>query len=338
LIDCDVHCAPASWEALAPHLTDNWRQYVESGGIPLASSPQHAYPPGAATSGAQPPATYEDLHERLLERTEASHLVLNCPTMFDAIRNPYLQAGLARALNDWLRTEWLDRDPRLRASIVVPWADPAAAADEIERAGEDPRFVQVLLPIRAELPWGHKSNQAIHAAAARTGVAVCLHAWGLWGHAPSGSALATSYVEDYLSNATIVQHQLVNLVAEGMFDRHPDLHVVVAECGFAWLPPLLWRTDKHWRSFWPEVPWVKEKPSRYVEERVRVTTAPAHLGSASAEEIREVVDMIGATRLLYASDYPHDHGPSDRRLLDALDETGREAVLAGNAAALYRLD
>ena len=36
---------------------------------------------------------------------------------------------------------------------------------EIERVGEDPRFVQVLLPVRSDLPWGHKNNHPIFAAA-----------------------------------------------------------------------------------------------------------------------------------------------------------------------------
>jgi predicted TIM-barrel fold metal-dependent hydrolase len=48
--------------------------------------------------------------------------------------------------------------------------------------------------------------------------------------------------------------------------------------------------------------------------------------------------MIGVESLLYASDHPHDHGTSGARLLDALDEPDRNAVLAGNAAELYRLE
>ena len=39
--------------------------------------------------------------------------------------------------------------------------------------------------------------------------------------------------------------------------------------------------------------------------------------------------MIGVDSLLYASDYPHDHGPSGDRLLSALDEPSNTAVLSG---------
>ena len=39
--------------------------------------------------------------------------------------------------------------------------------------------------------------------------------------------------------------------------RFPALRLVLLECGFSWLPSLLWRMDKHWRSLWPEIPWVR---------------------------------------------------------------------------------
>src|SRR5262249_526502 len=154
-------------------------------------------------------------------------------------------------LNNWLIGEWLDRDDRLRASLVVPWSNPEAAVAEIERVGDDPRFVQVLLPVRAEQPWGQKAFHGIHAAAAERGLAIALHAWGLYGHAPTASGTTTTYVEDYLSDAAIAQHQLASFVAGGVFALFPKLRVVVLECGFAWLPEMLWRFDKHWKSFWP---------------------------------------------------------------------------------------
>ena len=48
-------------------------------------------------------------------------------------------------MNDWVVREWLDRDPRLRASIVVPYNEPELAVEEIERRASDHRFVQILL-------------------------------------------------------------------------------------------------------------------------------------------------------------------------------------------------
>ena len=118
--------------------------------------------------------------------------------------------------------------------------------------------------MRSDLPWGHKNNHAMFAAARAGWLQVGLHAWGRAGKAPTPSGFTTTYLEDYLGNQPIAQAQVLSFVSEGVFERFPDLRVMVTECGFAWLPPLLWRFDKDWKGVWREVPWVKRRPSEYV--------------------------------------------------------------------------
>jgi predicted TIM-barrel fold metal-dependent hydrolase len=65
--------------------------------------------------------------------------------------NPDQAVTLARAVNDWQIAEWLERDSRLRASIVVPIQIPSLAIEEIERvvpAG----MTDAALPGRCEGP------------------------------------------------------------------------------------------------------------------------------------------------------------------------------------------
>jgi predicted TIM-barrel fold metal-dependent hydrolase len=336
VIDCDVHVAPASMKALEPFLSAYWREYIASAGIRLLGL-SSAYPPKAPTTGGPAPANYETLRERVLDALEPEYAVLNCVTICEAHRNPYYQSALASALNDWLRAEFLDRDERLRASLVVSTVDTDDAVAEVERLADDHRFVQVLLPIRADSPYGNKRFHRLYEACAERGLALGLHAWGRAGHAPTTTGYTLSYLEDYLSNPTIAQTHVVSLVSEGVFDRFPALRVILSECGFAWLPALLWRFDKDWKGVWREVPWVKEKPSAYVKRHFKATTAPAHLPATEPRHVRELLDMIGAGWLVHASDYPHEHGPTVQALYEALDEDERHAVLAGNAAELYRL-
>jgi uncharacterized protein len=334
-IDCDVHCAPDSFEVLAPYLPDHWRRYIGEAGIRITGLAS-AYPSGAARSSV--PASYEALRERLLDRGRLRYAVLNCLTGFETHRDPYYARAIAGAINDWVRDEFLERDDRLRASIAVSVVDPDDALGEIERVGDDPRFVQVLLPVRSDVPWGNKVNHRIFEAAVRHDLRVSLHAWGRAGHAATPSGFTTTYLEDYLANQPIAQAQVLSLVCEGTFDRFPQLRVLLSECGFAWLPPLLWRFDKDWKGVWREVPWVHERPSAYVHRHFRATTAPAHLPN-DAVAVAELAQMLDAGRfLLHASDYPHEHGNGLDTLLDVLDDGAREAVLQGNAASFYGLN
>jgi uncharacterized protein len=338
-IDCDAHCAPGSIDDLLPYFDDYWREYVASGGVQLSPTAGGAYPPGAATTGGPAPASAAELAERVLEGDGSRYVILNCLSAFDTSRNAYFEAALTRAINDWLKAEWLDRDERLRASIVVPPLDVEAAVEEIVRVGEDRRFVQVLLPVRSDARYGQRRYHPIYEAAEQRGLAIGLHAWGRAGNAPTGSGFTHHYIEDYLANSqSIVQAQLTSLVTEGVFDRFPSLRVALLECGFSWLPFLLWRLDKDWKAVWREVPWLKAKPSDYVYRHFRATTEPAQL-PADPGRRAEAAELVRARDfLMFASDHPHDHGGGGEALLEVLDDDGRDAVLRRNAAQFYSLD
>jgi predicted TIM-barrel fold metal-dependent hydrolase len=332
-VDCDVHVAPASLEDLFPHMSDYWRQYATEAGVRLTQM-AHGYPPAAL---ARPVAhSYDELTAGYLERAEPRAVVLNCLTGFETHRNPYFSAAVAAAVNDWVAEEFLALDDRLRASLAVSAVSPDDARAEIERVGDSPRFVQVLLPVRSDVPWGHKNNHAMIEAACERSLHIGLHAWGRPGKAPTPSGFATTFLEDYVGNQPIAQAQLLSFVAEGVFERFPELRVIIAECGFAWLPPLLWRFDKDWKGVWREVPWVKEPPSEYVARHFTFTTAPAHVPD-DPQAVDELLEMLGGSRmLLYASDHPHEHGTGIEPLLARLAEPDREALLRGTAAELYQ--
>src|SRR5207245_2457965 len=93
------------------------------------------------------------IQRQVLDAWNVEYGILSCAYAVEGIHNPDADVTIARATNDWQIAEWLDRDSRLRASLVVPSKQPEAAAREIERVGGHPGFVRVFLPVRSPQPY-----------------------------------------------------------------------------------------------------------------------------------------------------------------------------------------
>lgn len=344
LVDCDIHNAVPNVEALFPYLARHWVQYCRESAF--RGPVDTAYPPHAPTSVA-PIWRTEDaavgtsvaaVRRQLLDPLAIDCGILTCAYSIDSIHHPDTAVQMAAAVNDWQVAEWLDPEPRLRASLVVPSRQPEMAAREIDRLGGDRRFVQVLLPVRSAMPYGNRNYHPIFEAAERNGLAIGLHFGGAPGNPPTSSGWPSFYLEDYAGMAQVFQTQLLSMIAEGVFDRFPGTRVACIEGGFTWLPAMLWRVDKVWKGLRRDVPWVRRPPSEYVVEHVRFTTQPLDAPPGS-EQLADVIADMGADQLLlFATDYPHWHFDElDQAIPEALPERLRPAVLAGNARAFYGL-
>lgn len=344
MIDCDVHNTVPALPSLYPYLSEHWVEYCRQSAF--GGPGDGAYPAHVPTSvgpiwrGARPaPGTSAAaVAEQLLDPLGTEIAILNCVYAVESIHNPDTAAAMSSAVNDWQTAEWLDADPRLRASIVVPSAQPEMAAREIERVAGDRRFVQVLLPVRSAMPYGNRHYHHIFEAAERHGLAVGLHFGGAPGNPPTGAGWPSYYLEEYAGMAQIFQTQILSMISEGLFDRFPDLRIACIEGGFTWVPSLLWRIDKEWRGLRRDVPWVREEPSHYVHRHMRFTTRPLDAPPDPAG-LADVIDDIGAEgMLLFATDYPHWHFDRiEDAIPEALPERLRRGILRDNARDFYRL-
>lgn len=327
-IDCDVHPHVPHLQALFPYLDDLWRDMAETRGIDGFRT--NAYPPGAAiscrpdwrASDGSPGGDVLAMRAQLFERWGCAAAICNCLYGVQMIHDESLAATFAAAVNDWLVAEWLEREPRLRASIVVPVQSPELAAQEIERRAADRRFVAVLLPATADLPLGKRYYWPIYAAAERHGLPVAIHAGGTDRHAPTGLGWPSYHLEDYVGQAPIFQAQLASLIAHGVFVAHPGLKVVLLESGISWVPAFLWRFGRFWRGLRVEVPWVDRPPAAIFRDHVRLSLQPFDVPPGPAV-VQRVLEQIGSDDvLLFSSDYPH------------WQFDGEEAIPEGVSAAL----
>lgn len=344
-IDCDVHCNVPGVEALFPYLSHHWREHISQtlfkGPIDTAyprNAPPTARPDSHPPEGGVPASDLSLIQRQVLDSPDLELAILNCTYAIDSLHNPDAAVALASAVNDWLIAEWLEKEPRLRAAMVVPSQIPHLAAREIDRVGDHPGFVQVFLPARAHHPYGSRLFHPMWDAIARHGLVGGIHFGGAPGNPPTPSGWPSYYLEEYAGMAQVFQSQLVSIISEGVFDLFPSVRVVLLESGFTWLPSFLWRFDKEWRNLRRLVPWVRRPPSAYLRDHVRITIQPLD-APPDPKHLLQILDQIGSDDvLLYASDYPHVHAASaEETLLDRLPEPLARKICRENARALYRL-
>jgi uncharacterized protein len=340
-IDCDVHPAVPNLKALFPYLDEYWRESFLERGIPGFEA--NTYPPNAPISvrpdlrrdGARAATDVGELTTQVFDRWRAGLAICTCLYGAELPFSEDMARAVARAVNDWMRTEWLDRDPRLRASIIIPTQNVEFAVDEIERCAPDKRFVQIKVMAMQETPLGRRQWWPIYAAAERHGLPIGIHPGSTYRHSTTSLGWPTYYIEDYAAYSQAFQSQLASLACQGVFAKFPSLKVVLLESGVSWLPAFLWRFAKFWRGLRSEVPWVDRSPAEIVRDHVRLTTAPldAPLGS---ETILRVIDHLRSDdMLLYASDFPHWQFDGDESLPSELPQDLRRKLAVDNPRATY---
>jgi uncharacterized protein len=340
-IDCDIHPALPHTDVLLPYLDDYWREMVPIRtveNLDLAS-----YPPGAPLSGradwrpprGKPGSDFAMLKAQALDQFGARFAICNVLYGGPYLPNDDFAAALARGINQWLAKEWLDRDPRLRASIVIAPENTELAVDEIERCAADRRFVQVMVLAAGERPLGKRGYWPIYRAAERLGLPVGIHAGSSFRHPPTSLGWGSYFLEDYVAHAQSFQHQLLSLVAEGVFVEFPALKVVLIESGVTWLPAFLWRFDKTWRGIRTETPWVDRPPTEIVRDHVRLTLQPMD-EPPEREQFERILAHLGSEEmLLYATDYPHWQFEGGDVLPAVLSAAHRRKIMIDNPLKTY---
>ena len=345
MIDCDIHNELPALEALEPYLPDYWCDYIHESGFvgPDANdypkgAPTSSRPDAAPPSGDPPGSDLGLLRQQVLDACEFEYGILTCAYRVQSVRNEDLAASLATALNDWQITEWLEPEPRLRASLVVPSQNPELAVKEIERLGDHSGFVQVMLPVRSHTPYGKRHYDPIYEAAVRHDLVIGIHFGGAPGHPPTPTGWPSTYLEEYAGMPQVFQSQVLSLVAEGAFDRFPSLRVALIEGGFTWMPSLMWRFDKEWKGLRRDTPWVKRPPSEYIREHIRLTIQPVD-APPDVEHLLQIIDQLGSHELLmFSTDYPHRHFDTLEEALPVpLPQPLESKIMAENARSFYRL-
>jgi uncharacterized protein len=351
IVDADIHNFPLPDELMA-RLPRRWRRYVEDFGIRTAwgeagvirarwmGSRQDAWTP----SGKPPGSDLDFLRLQLLDAFDIDYGILN-----NSMAHAGVYAGggapaefthaLMRAGNEWGAEAW--DDPRLYQTMLVPYEDADAAVAEVEHWEGNPRFLQVGMPVRTQRPFGHRKYRPLIDACAERDLPLVFHV-GYGQPGPlTGAGWPSFYYEDHVNFPQALYTHIASLICEGVFDRWPNLKVVLQETGWTWVAPFAWRFDRAFAQVGGrELPDLRRLPSEYVRDHLWYTTQPWEESPADPAHAAEAMEIFaafgGEDRLLFASDYPHwdFDSPAEASGLIA-DERLRRKIMAGNALALY---
>jgi uncharacterized protein len=345
VIDCDIHNTFPTPQALYPFLSTRWQRHMELvghrghiGGAYPRANPNAARHDSWPPNGKPPGSDLDFLREQLLDEWNIEYGVLNPLVAVGGELNLEFGAAKARAINDWQIAEWVEPEPRLRASIVVPYEDGDLSAAEIDRIGDHPGFAQVLLVVRTAEPLGRRKYWKLYEAAVRNNRPVGIHFGGAGGGPITGAGWPSHYIEDHCGMPQAFEAQVISMVFEGVFERFPELKIVLIEGGFAWLPALMWRMDRTWEKLRDEVPHLRRPPSEVVREHFWITTQPME-EPPKREHFHQLLAHLNMNdRLMFATDYPHwDFDAPDRAIPVKLDPTLHRMIMAENARTLYGL-
>jgi predicted TIM-barrel fold metal-dependent hydrolase len=121
---------------------------------------------------------------------------------------------------------------------------------------------------------------------------------------------------------------LAALVCHGVFDRFPNIRIAVIENGSAWLEPLIGRLQHTYKKM-PEA--FKQDPIQSLREHVFI--APFY-----EDPIEKVIELMGANRVLFGSDWPHPEGlekPMDfLKDIENLSDEQRKMIMHSNMKGL----
>lgn len=354
IIDTDVHHRWKTDRELIQYLPKGWREALsvtgDSGAFLEPAITSYSPPQGTnkrldafPLQGGPPGSDYDMLRIQLLDSYPVRAVILSYDVgMNPGVPNPYLARELARAMNQWSIEQWLElRDDRLFGAIIVPTQHPIEAAEEIRRAGQHDRMVEALLvPNGLGRPFGHPVYHPIFEAAVEMGLPIAIHNGG--DQANLGTQMTAggnpgSRLEFHTLAAQSTMHHLVSFITHGVFEKFPELRLLIIETGVAWVPWLFWRLDSLLDDLRRESPWVKRLPSEYLREFVKLSTQSLEI-SPQRSELLDLLEAFGGIDdvLVFGTDYPHWDTDDPLYISRRIPREWWPKVFHDNAAACLR--
>ncbi|CAB4903684.1 unannotated protein [freshwater metagenome] len=234
---------------------------------------------------------------------------------------------VARDANDELAALSQSTGGKLRGLAVLPLQHPDAAADELVRAAGIGLAGAQLLSNAEGRPLDGPEYHVLFAAAAENDVTLVIHpTLPIDRTAVDAAGLMTTL--GFLFDTTAC---VARLVISGIYDRHPDLKLLLPHVGST-IPLLLGRFDYEFELMGIQLPF----PGRPSEHLRRLYVDCVCVSPAA---LRLAVETFGADRIMFGSDEPFWTAERAVQTLDAtqLNADDVEMIRNGTAQVLFGL-
>ena len=256
--------------------------------------------------------------------------------------NPPAVHAVVHALNQWMAEHWTyNYENRMFPTPVIHLGIVDEAIRELDYVLE--RGARVIL-VRPAPVWGFRGPRSpalpefdpFWARVAEANILVGLHASdsGYHRYVNEWEGIGDGEMRPFVDQtgfAAITAHAgrpindtVASLIGHGLCSRFPTLRFAPVENGSRWVRPLLSDMELAWEM----------SPNSFEENPLDVFKRNIWVHPFHEEDPKALIDLLGADKVLFGSDYPHPEGMSDPiTFVDELkglpDDTIRK-VMGGN--------
>lgn len=307
------------------------------------------------SAGFLPPEDWEELSGRLIDPEdrrlremdangmETMILSLNAPAV-QAIPEVARAAEVARRANDDLAEKVARRPDRFQGLAALPLQDPELAAAELTRCIRELGFVGALANGFSQAEGGDTllyydlpQYRPFWAVCAELGAPFYLH--------PRNPLPRDARIYDghpwlmgpgWAFGQETAVHAL-RLMGSGLFDDFPGLQIIVGHMGEG-LPFNIWRVDN--KNAWTKRPGsggpqpARKSFTEYFRENCHITVS----GNYCTEALLCSMQVIGADRILFSTDWPFENVDYSAAWMDSVDIPEADRLKIGRTNALRLFD
>ncbi|HVB87989.1 MAG TPA: amidohydrolase family protein [Candidatus Dormibacteraeota bacterium] len=242
--------------------------------------------------------------------------------------------SLASSTNDQLAEAIRKHPTRFAGLAAIAPQDPKAAAKEMERATKT-------LGLKGAVVNSHTEGEYlddpkfwdIFEAAEALNVPIYIHP------REPGPQMLQPYLRRGMEralwgfNVEVSLHTLA-LITAGVFDRFPNLKIVIGHGGEG-IPYMLYRIDYWETRKKPFMPKLKMLPSDYMRRNIYITTSGLPWGPA----IQFAQSVLGVDRVMYAMDYPYEFVIEEVTMTDdiPMSDMDKKKLFQTNAENVFSL-